>query len=70
MRVTELQSVIAELTRKLNTVSGNMIIEEDEECDDDVEDDDDGRSRSDISELEHQGENFAKIFVKAFMIRL
>eukprot|EP00795_Rhopilema_esculentum_P003670 gene3670-14921_t len=31
MRVTELQSVIAELTRKLNEATGNRIIEEDEE---------------------------------------
>ena len=31
MRVTELQSVIAELTRKLNEATGNKIIEEDEE---------------------------------------
>ena len=32
MRVTELQSVIAELTRKLNEVTGNKIIEEDEDA--------------------------------------
>ena len=31
MRVTELQSVIAELTRKLNEATGNRIIEEDED---------------------------------------
>ena len=31
MRVTELQSVIAELTRKLNEATGNKIIEEDED---------------------------------------
>ena len=31
MRVTELQSVIAELTRKLKEATGNKIIEEDED---------------------------------------
>ena len=52
MRVTELQSVIAELTRKLNEASGNMIIEEDEEieesqCSSDLEAEE-GESRLDI----------------------
>lgn len=47
MRITELQSVIAELTRKLNKVNGNTIIEEEEE-------DDDCQSGS-ISDLEVQG---------------
>jgi len=51
MRITELQSVIAELTRKLNKVNGNTIIEEEEEEEEEEEDD---RSGS-ISDLEVQG---------------
>lgn len=58
MRITELQSVIAELTRKLNKVNGNKIIEEEEDIDEEHEgeehDDDDARSHS-TSDLEVQG---------------
>ena len=63
MRITELQSVIAELTRKLNKVNNNTIIEEEEEgLDEEHEDDehgqliedDDARSGS-TSDLEVQG---------------
>ena len=51
MRITELQSVIAELTRKLNKANGNMIIEEEEE---EGSEDEDARSGS-TSDLEVQG---------------
>ena len=63
MRITELQSVIAELTRKLNKVNNNTIIEEEEEgLDEEHEDDehgpliedDDARSGS-TSDLDVQG---------------
>ena len=55
MRITELQSVIAELRRKLNTANDNKIIEEDEEEEDeDVDDDDDAQSRF-TSDIENQG---------------
>lgn len=57
MRITELQSVIAELTRKLNTTNGNMIIEEEEEEEEEGdEEEDDARSRS-TSDLENQGKD-------------
>ena len=55
MRITELQSVIAELTRKLKIESDNKIIEEDEEEEEEEEEnDEDARSRS-TSDLENQG---------------
>ena len=47
MRVTELQSVIAELTRKLTEEKGGKILEEDE-------DEEDGQSHS-TSDMEVQG---------------
>eukprot|EP00794_Sanderia_malayensis_P019478 gene19478-21401_t len=51
MRVTELQSVIAELTRKLNETTGNKIVEEDEEieesqCSSDLEAEEGSRGTS------------------------
>ena len=61
MRITELQSVIAELTRKLNVANDNKIIEEDEEEDEeeeaeaDVDDDDDDARSGFTSDIENQG---------------
>lgn len=69
MRITELQSVIAELTRKLNTASGNMIIEEEEEEEEeeDAEDEeDDARSRS-TSDLENQGKKKTPLRLEVFV---
>jgi len=60
MRITELQSVIAELTRKLNAANDNKIIEEDEEEEEEVDvdvDDDDARSGF-TSDIENQGTLF------------
>lgn len=54
MRITELQSVIAELRRKLNKADGNVIIEEEEDEEEGEEDDEEGRSGS-TSDLEVQG---------------
>lgn len=54
MRITELQSVIAELRRKLNTANDNKIIEEDEEEEDEDVDDDDAQSGF-TSDIENQG---------------
>ena len=54
MRITELQSVIAELRRKLNAANDNKIIEEDEEEEDEENDDDDAQSRF-TSDIENQG---------------
>lgn len=70
MRITELQSVIAELTRKLNKVNGNKIIEEEEDIDEEHEgeehDDDDARSHS-TSDLEVQGKsNFILYLGRSF----
>ena len=53
MRITELQSVIAELTRKLNAANDNKIIEEEEEEEDEL-DEDDARSAF-TSDIENQG---------------
>ena len=55
MRITELQSVIAELTRKLNAANDNKIIEEDEEEDEDVDDDDEDAQSRFTSDIENQG---------------
>ena len=60
MRITELQSVIAELRRKLNAANDNKIIEEDEEEEDEENDDDDAQSRF-TSDIENQGVCFLKI---------
>ncbi|XP_066933133.1 colorectal mutant cancer protein-like isoform X3 [Clytia hemisphaerica] len=56
MRITELQSVIAELTRKLNAANDNKIIEEEEEDfeENDEDEDEDARSRF-TSDIENQG---------------
>lgn len=54
MRITELQSVIAELRRKLNAANDNKIIEEDEEEEEEDVDDDDAQSRF-TSDIENQG---------------
>ena len=54
MRITELQSVIAELTRKLNAANDNKIIEEEEEDFEENDEDEDARSRF-TSDIENQG---------------
>ena len=56
MRITELQSVIAELTRKLNHVNGNALREEEEDEEEEEEDEKaDDKSVDSISDLEIQG---------------
>ena len=54
MRITELQSVIAELTRKLNAANDNKIIEEEDEDFEENDEDEDARSRF-TSDIENQG---------------
>lgn len=54
MRITELQSVIAELTRKLNAANDNKIIEEEEEDFEENDEDEDARSGF-TSDIENQG---------------
>ena len=79
MRITELQSVIAELRRKLNTANDNKIIEEDEEEEDEDVDDDDAQSGF-TSDIENQGRFyctsilsngffFIKVFFQIYLAR-
>ena len=81
MRITELQSVISELTRKLNHVNGNSVNEEKEEMEEvvhmeeqkkeveeaEVEVVDDGSSSA--SDLEVQGEKAYFIFSNMQIIK-